>query len=256
MKKKVESEHSEFGGSQAERIINCPGSVRLSRGIPRKSNLAAERGTLAHKCLEVLINNRHCLQILAERKKLLNKLKKKYDEDMIEHGLDALTHVQSITKPNGEIFAEVKVDSSKFTTKDQKSTLDIGVVNWDQKHLIILDYKFGTHTVEAKNNFQLMYYALAFLLKIKGFGKIKKVTVGIIQPNSHHKKGHIRTWNVSVEKLISFGRLMRRTTKIALKKDAPLKHGDWCFFCPANSKCPIIKQRRSAKDFPDLEGEE
>ena len=40
--------HSKIGASSKDRWSQCPGSVRLSEGIPSISSAYAEEGTLAH----------------------------------------------------------------------------------------------------------------------------------------------------------------------------------------------------------------
>lgn len=262
-------QHAEFGGSQAERILNCPASVILSRGIPNKSNVAADGGTAAHACLEFIINNRKGLKKVATRKKILAQAKRgktviddedgspkrtvRWDDDMIAHALHALTYIESIVAPDGDVFVETRLDTSKFTTKGQFSTLDVSIANWSARNLIIIDYKYGKHPVEVKKNSQLIYYALGMLIKIKGWKKFDRITCVIIQPNAHHKEGTIREWVISVPSAINWGKRFRKVVKVALKPKAPFKFGDkWCFFCPAKKKCPVMKQKQAAKDFTEV----
>lgn len=259
--------HAEFGGSKAEQILNCPGSVLLSRGIPNRTNPAANRGTAAHACLEFIVNNRGKLKNPKTRKKLLASALEMetpieedgkvievvpWDEEMIEDALHALTWVLDNVAPDGEIFVETHLDSSRFTTDDQFSTLDIGIANYSARELIIADYKYGKHPVQVKMNSQLIYYALAMLILLKGFKKFDRIRLVIIQPNAPHKEGIIREYTMSVEKAIKWGKKFRKTVKIALKPKAPLKYGDkWCFFCLAKKKCPVMRERIAARDFAE-----
>lgn len=260
-----EKAHSEFGGSQAERIMNCPGSVILSRGVPNPTNAASEEGTAAHACLEFFILNRLKLKNKTTRKAVLKKAENSFtigesgkkidwDEDMIEHALHSLAWVESQVAPKGEIYAESKVESTKFTTNDkknrQKSTLDISIANWSARELIIADYKYGKHPVEVKKNSQLIYYAVALLIKLKSFKKFDRIRCVIIQPRAHHKDGFIREWYISVDDAIKWAKKFRKAAKLALKPKAPLKYGEkYCFFCLAKKKCPVMKGRMAQKDF-------
>jgi len=247
-----EKKHAEFGGSQAERILNCPGSVRLSRGIPNKDNEASKKGTDAHACVEFFIRNHKKLNNKTQRKKVIEKAEEKWSEEMIDNALNALAWVKDQLQPASKVFVEAHLDSSAFTTEGQFSTLDIAIANFRARELIIADFKNGTHPVEVKNNSQLIYYALAMLIKLKGFKKFDRIRCVIIQPNAHHKDGEIREWYITVEDAIKWGKRFRKTVKIALKPKAPLKYGDkWCFFCLAKKKCPIIKQKQAAKEFAD-----
>lgn len=251
-------EHSEFGGSQAERIMNCPGSVILSRGIPNKSNAAADKGTATHACVEFFIRNHKKLKTKKQRTELIDlalEMKTEgipWDMDMVDNALNTLSWVKEKLQPGSKVFVEAHLDSSAFTTVGQFSTLDIAIANFRARELIIADYKNGTHPVEVENNSQLIYYALAMLLKL-GINKFDRVKCVIIQPNAYHKDGEIREWITSVEDTIAWGKKFRKTVKIALKPKAPLKYGNkWCFFCLAKKKCPVMKQRMADKDFADL----
>ena len=256
-------EHSEFGGSQAKKIKNCPASVLRSRGIPQgASSPASMGGTAAHACLEFMVNNREALMKKSTRLKILKAAKRKFTmcplEDgsgkeikilwtqaMIDDALDALTYIMKALAPDHTVYVETKLDSSKFTTTGQFSSLDVGIANWSARELIVIDYKYGKHPVPAKKNDQLIYYALALLLKLKAWKKIDRVRLVIIQPNG----GGIREWWCDVDYLIKWGRKFRKITKLALTKKAPAKYGEWCFFCPAKKTCPTFKNEMAKKDF-------
>lgn len=272
-----EKSHSEFGGSKTEQFINCPASIALSRGIPNKSNMSSNEGTVAHAVLEFFILNRDKLKKMKTRNEVMKAAKKgktfieetgetiRWNEEMIEHALDSLTWLEEQIAPNGVMAAETKVESTKFTTNDkkrrQKSTLDVSIINWSARELIIADYKYGRHVVKVKKNWQLIYYALATLLKLKAWGKIDRVRCVIIQPRAPYKGETIREWYVSVDDLIKYGKRIRKSVKLALEfaeqyektgkvKNAPLKYGDkWCYFCLAKKKCPVMKEKLAARDF-------
>lgn len=249
--------HSPFGGSQAERIMQCPGSVKLSEGEPNPENEASIRGTHAHACLEFIVNNRKLLKKRNSRVDVLEKAEsnKDWDSDMINHALDALAWIEENIGVNGEVFVETHLDSSKFTTKGQHSTLDISIVNWNSKEIIVCDYKYGKHPVKVKNNSQIIYYALAMLIKLKAWKKIDKIRCVIIQPNAYAKP---QEWFIWVEDAIKWGRKFKRAVNMALAPNPPLKYGDkWCFFCLAKKKCPeykdAIAQKYINKDLDVIE---
>lgn len=251
MKTKTSEEkaHSEFGGSQAERIMNCPASVVLSRGIPRTTNAASERGTHAHACLEFLLNNRKLLRLPKSRVRVLDEADQNlnWDQDMVDHGLDAVSFIEKRMQPGATLYVEQKLDSSKFTTKDQGSTLDVAIANWTARDLVIIDYKYGKHPVKVIRNAQLIYYGLAMLIKLKGWSKFDRLTLIIIQPNAYLEP---QESVISVASAINWGRKFKAAVKLALGPKPPYKYGDkWCFFCPAKKKCPVMRQRQQAKDF-------
>lgn len=259
-------EHSEFGGSQAERIMNCPGSVLLCRGKEGKDNPASWRGTAAHACLEFIINNRDKLKEPTERKKFLKLVSKMFtemkdkkgkvvhtvmwDELMIEDALSALTWILKQKQKDGVLYVEERLDTSAFTTKNQSSTLDVGIANYKARELIIIDYKYGKYKVDVKKNSQLIYYALGMLLKLNGWKKFDKVRLVIIQPYGSGKAE--KEYHTTVDECIKWGKKFRKTVKIALKPKAPFKIGDkYCYFCLGKNECPAMKKRMIDKEFGD-----
>lgn len=250
--------HSEFGGSQAERILGCPASVKLSRGIPNKTNKASERGTAAHACLEFIVNNRHLLKNPKTRKKVLEQADEGstvgesgevhfWDDDMITHALHTLTWIESKMAPNHTLYVEQRLDTSKFTTTGQGSTLDIALANWSARTLWIIDYKYGNYPVKVRWNAQLIYYALGMLIKLKGWKKFDRVVLAIAQPNVSLTPSE---WTLSVDSAINWGRRFKKAVKLALGKNPPMKYDDkYCFFCLAKKTCPEMRNKQVAKDF-------
>ena len=116
-----EKDHSEFGGSQAERILNCPGSVLLCRDVPDVSNetAASTEGTEAHACLEFFILNREKLRKKITRTKVLAKAEEKWTQTMIDHALDALSYIEEQVQPGGLCMLNKKLKqlSSPLLTK-------------------------------------------------------------------------------------------------------------------------------------------
>lgn len=261
-------EHSEFGGSQAERIINCPGSVILSRGVPNKTNDSSEEGTAGHACLEFIVNNRKLLKNKVTRKKVLEQAEESFTvgesgkiyywtNDMIADALDALSWLQEQVSPRSTIYVEQKLDASKFTTDDQGSTLDLAMAQWNARELIVADYKYGKHPVQVENNSQLIYYALAMIIYLKGWKKFDRIRCVIIQPRAHHKDGPIREWYISVDDAIKWGKRFKKAVNLALEPNAPLKYSDkYCFFCLGKKKCPIMKAKQTQGDFDELPNED
>ena len=261
-------EHSEFGGSQAERIINCPGSVLLSRGVPNKTNDASEEGTAGHACLEFIFNNRKLLKNKITRKQILDKAEESFTigesgkkiywtQDMIDYALDALSWFNEQLSPSSTVYVEQKLDASKFTTDDQGSTLDLAMANWNARELLIADYKYGKSVVNVENNSQLIYYALGMLVFLKGWSKFDRIRCVIIQPRAHHKDGPIREWVISVDDAIVWGKRFKKAVNLALKPNAPLKYSDkYCFFCLGKKKCPVMKTKQTINDFDEIPTDE
>lgn len=139
-----------------------------------------------------------------------------------------------------------------FKTVETFGTADLVAVqelaNTDEHMLIIGDLKTGRHRVEAKENKQLMLYALGVYRRLKRRYNITVVRLVIFQPYA----GGASEWDISVEGLELFAKFARKRALLALdayfrgKKN--LKASDfkpsvdgcqWCLFseqCAARTK--------------------
>ena len=87
-------QHSEIGPSGISSIILCPGKVRMSRGIERKSSFAAAEGTVAHGICEKLLNGKKAPKIgtIIEQE----GFKITVDKEMIDSCKMYLDHINDI----------------------------------------------------------------------------------------------------------------------------------------------------------------
>ncbi len=237
----AKEEHSEYGGSGAKKWMTCIGSTKLSRGMPNYENEASKDGTLGHKCLEFLLNNRKKIEAAAKM------AAKTWQPHHIKHGLEAVAFVETYLKlwKTEELYVESKVDASAFTKEDQGGSLDIAIVAKKQRTLIIADYKFGEGIgVEAEENPQLICYALAMLLKL-GWKNFDKVILIVIQPRFEHPNGSTnRVWVTTAANILAWGKKFKTAVKLAEAPGAEnnLTPGEHCRFCLARIKCPKLKE--------------
>jgi hypothetical protein len=75
--------HSPLGASSMERWQNCPGSIRLSRGIPNTESVYAQEGTKAHE--------------LAERILTTGEIPPDTDPEMLEAVLVYVNYIRTLT---------------------------------------------------------------------------------------------------------------------------------------------------------------
>lgn len=244
MKKK---KHAKFSASSAHRWLNCPGSIRLSeKAPPQAESEYAREGTLAHECLEYLIESRESPKT-AER---LARLK--YPAEMVDYGLDALKFLQSLQGSSSEFMCEQKV-SLEHIHPEMFGTLDAALVDLFG-HLHVFDYKYGAGiAVNVVDNPQLAFYALALAHRYDY--NFEGVSCVVIQPRAHQDGGPIRFWKTDVATLQAYGEMFKRAAELAESKNPPLCAGDWCRFCPAKIMCPEISTKALAVakiEFDDL----
>lgn len=134
-----------------------------------------------------------------------------------------------------------------FKTVETFGTADLVAVqelaNTDEHMLIIGDLKTGQHRVEAKENKQLMLYALGVYRRLKRRYSITTVRLVIFQPYA----GGASEWNISVEGLELFAKFAQKRALLALdaysrgKKN--LKASDFrpsvdgCQWCRFSEQC-------------------
>jgi CRISPR/Cas system-associated exonuclease Cas4 (RecB family) len=210
--------HSKIvGGSTADRVINCPGSVALAaRMPPQVENEHMKEGTRLHELIAEVLNE--------------NLDSRSIDDDKI---LDALDLFDNEFDPKGDALFDVEErvqfpwDDNIFGTADVIGALD-------KETAFVLDFKFGDGVmVDATENAQLLFYAAAaYESGHWAFKTRRQVELVIIQPP------HIRRWRTDVTRLQDFGVDLRSAIKLARQPDAPIVEGGHCRFCPAKAICP------------------
>ncbi len=134
-----------------------------------------------------------------------------------------------------------------FKTVETFGTADLVAVqelaNTDEHMLIIGDLKTGRHRVEAKENKQLMLYALGVYRRLKRRYNITVVRLVIFQPYA----GDASEWDISVEGLELFAKFARKRALLALdayfRGKKSLKASDFrpsvdgCQWCRFSEQC-------------------
>jgi hypothetical protein len=237
-------EHSPLGASGAERWMNCPGSVHISK-VVREIGAFDEgdpeyrsAGTLAHKV------GAHCLDNELDGWQLIGLGGwPGVDPAMTTAVQVYLDYVRS--RPAGVRRVEYRMHRPEihplfFGTLDCDIDYDIaeGYVAIDRLVLEIIDYKHGAGVVvEVEDNPQIMYYANGKLAEHPEWPDAVRVRLTIVQPNAYHPDGPIRSWDTTVGALRTW---LRERLVPAMERagEAQYKLGEWCRFCPAKLACP------------------
>lgn len=236
--------HAEFSASGAERWLNCPGSISLSKKAPpqRESAYAAE-GTQAHACLEFILKNRKNLD------KAIAGARRIYPGGMVDHAVEAAAWCLAKQKSmaGAELFCETKVDASPYVCEGQFGTLDVSIVQ-EFGRLTIIDYKYGAGTVvepaglDGRGNPQLVYYALG--VSHQYAHNFSDVELVVIQPRAYHESGETtRSHVMSIEELLAWEVTFKAGVKRARASNAPHVSGPWCKYCNAAVICPELKTK-------------
>lgn len=233
--------HFKFGGSTAARTIGCAAWLRLSAELPKSvngSNPAADMGTMLHDCMEGHYGGGMSIYNLLE-------------DGGREHKGQVLTQELIDTKLTPavneveDLFILLDIDTNIVEPMvkiddDIGGSIDMIAISCDKKTVLILDYKFGFHSVSPISNKQLMFYALAAATDPatrEWFDSCERIVMAIVQPNDSGED--CQTWGMSMDDLDAFESEYLEAVEATEEIDALPTAGVWCKYCPAHATCPV-----------------
>lgn len=287
--------HALLSPSGAKKWLSCAASLACEKDIPNTSSKAAVLGTAMHTIAEVHLNayirgtalpleREVGAYVLDEGKgqikALISPMKgavlitvdmieqvRKYTDyckaiiDVATYAkLEMRVNLTQILHPGYKVPAEgedEEDDLETFGTADLVAVQELA--NTDEHMLIIGDLKTGRHRVEAKENKQLMLYALGVYRRLKRRYNIKVVRLVIFQPYA----GGASEWDISVEGLELFAKFAQKRALLALdayfrgKKN--LKVSDFkpsvagCQWCRFSEQCAARTKTVNAVLAEELE---
>lgn len=261
--------HALLSPSGAKKWLSCAASLACEKDIPNTSGKAAVTGTACHTIAEVHLNTyARGTALPLERevgayvlddgkgpiKALISPMKGAVliTADMIEQVRKYTDYCKPIIDVATYAKLEMRVNLTEvlhpgyegvetFGTADLVAVQELA--NTDEHMLIIGDLKTGRHRVEAKENKQLMLYALGVYRRLKRRYSITVVRLVIFQPYA----GGASEWDISVEGLELFAKFAQKRALLALdayfrgKKN--LKASDFkpsvdgCQWCRFSEQC-------------------
>lgn len=261
--------HALLSPSGAKKWLTCSASLACEKDIPNTSGKAAVLGTAMHTIAEIHLNQyikgtalplerEVGAYVLDEGKgqikALISPMKGAVliTADMIEQVRKYTDYCKPIIDVATYAKLEMRVNLTEvlhpgyegvetFGTADLVAVQELA--NTDEHMLIIGDLKTGRHRVEAKENKQLMLYALGVYRRLKRRYSITTVRLVIFQPYA----GGASEWDISVEGLELFAKFAQKRALLALdayfrgKKN--LKASDFkpsvdgCQWCRFSEQC-------------------
>ena len=261
--------HALLSPSGAKKWLSCAASLACEKDIPNTSGKAAVLGTAMHTIAEMHLNQyvkgtalplerEVGAYVLDEGKgqikALISPIKGAVliTADMIEQVRKYTDYCKAIVDVATYAKLEMRVNLTEvlhpgYEGVETFGTADLVAVqepaNSDEHMLIIGDLKTGRHRVEAKENKQLMLYALGVYRRLKRRYNITVVRLVIFQPYA----GGASEWDISVEGLELFAKFAQKRALLALdayfrgKKN--LKASDFrpsvdgCQWCRFSEQC-------------------
>lgn len=277
--------HALLSPSGAKKWLSCAASLACEKDIPNTSGKAAVTGTACHTIAEVHLNayirgtalpleREVGAYVLDEGKgqikALISPMKGAVliTADMIEQVRKYTDYCKPIIDVATYAKLEMRVNLTEvlhpgyegvetFGTADLVAVQELA--NTDEHMLIIGDLKTGRHRVEAKENKQLMLYALGVYRRLKRRYNITVVRLVIFQPYA----GGASEWDISVAGLELFAKFAQKRALLALdayfrgKKN--LKASDFrpsvdgCQWCRFSEQCAARTKTVNAVLAEELE---
>ena len=235
--------HSKFSPSKRERWANCPGSIGMESKYPNEVSEHAEAGIEAHALLESLLRNNG---VVEER---FSKVDGVLNSDAHYHVFSAYRHVKQLINDllMQGMRVQIKLEQRVSLTDEVYGTADIIVIaerygykQWLLERLYVIDYKHGRVKVEAKDNKQLEFYAVAAYVEMEEdiqFSRSCELHFWILQPKvsglpiTHTIAKDVNDWLVDTHFVI-----MEEVNK-ANQPVAQTVAGSWCVYCKASGVC-------------------
>lgn len=261
--------HALLSPSGAKKWLSCAASLACEKDIPNTSGKAAVSGTAMHTIAEVHLNQyikgtalplerEVGAYVLDEGKgqikALISPMKGAVliTADMVEQVRKYTDYCKAIIDVATYAKLEMRVNLTEvlhpgYEGVETFGTADLVAVvekaNTDEFILNITDLKTGRHRVEAKENKQLMLYALGVYRRLKRRYNITVVRLAIFQPYA----GGASEWDISVEGLELFAKFAQKRALLALdaysrgKKNLKASDfrpsADGCQWCRFSEQC-------------------
>lgn len=243
------TQHATCSASAASRWMACPGSIRMSEGIPRSSSRDAAQGTLAHTIAsDILMSNKN-VNLWLGVKQSVDGHAFTVDQEMIDGVKFYLDICFSDFKGGDVAYAEMDTTAALCKLHPRLGgTADRVRYRPSTRHLRVTDFKYGAGViVEVEDNKQLLVYALGAMLSLPPGIPVESVTVTIVQPRAEHEDGRVRDWTFKAVEILDFAAELVTAAKATEAENAPLVPGPaQCRWCPAARVCPALEQRHHA----------
>jgi hypothetical protein len=229
--------HALLSASSSHRWLHCPPSARLEEKLPESKSDFAEEGSLAHEIAELKLR-KYCIEPMRARtfNSRIKKFKENplFQEEMLKHTdayLDYIAGVLHGFSSPPYVAAEKRIDYSAYAPEGF-GTGDCIILGGNILHII--DFKYGKGVqVSAKDNPQMMLYALGAYTEFSFLYPIDTVKMTIIQP----RLDNISENNMSIEELLNWGESIKPIAHQAFNGEGEYISGEHCKFCRAKALC-------------------
>lgn len=255
--------HAKLSPSGAHRWLRCSGSLLAESLVPNESSEYADEGSVAHEVAAMTLNSDHknAEAFLGRTITLKDNDGNPLPDKVFEVTQDMCCYVQEYVDGvldyarGGKLLVETRVDFSDILgIPDSYGTADCIVLK--EKELHVHDLKYGYRPVYAKDNEQLMLYALGALEMFDLADEIEQITLAIHMP----RKDGVNDWSVTKADVYAFAEKVKEKAARAVQlmkeghasddafkvllRDGVLVPGgkqcQWCNFAKED-RCPALR---------------
>ncbi len=232
--------HHKYGGSTAERTMNCPAWINLAEGIPKgKASTPALEGTAMHTLFEKgVVDEGYDPDVdigTVQKDPEGNVTITQVHADKVVDALEVLDKV--IEKYDMDVDAEASMEYDA----DTGGTADIIGFNPEDNVFAVGDLKTGDGLmVYAEENAQLLFYTWLAVMEYRHEFEFNSETVFllfIIQP-SERRDDPLDVWQTDLATIVAFGEAFKLAVRVSNSGHKDPNPGKWCKYCPALFTCP------------------
>lgn len=254
-----EKQHARLSPSGAHGWLNCPGWESDKTG-----SKYADEGTAAHTLASWCLTMQKPAAAYLGRVISVNGHEFVVDEEMaepVQRYVDKVIEYAGSVLPSGEVrlihslLIEQAVPIDHVTGEEGAEGTSDAIILTNDGEIQVHDLKFGQgERVDAEENPQLMLYALGALRLVEEFlgEKPERVRCVIHQPRINQ----LSEWDCSVERLVEFGRTVRRIVETNTVNPDRLNPGKkQCRWCAHRATCDARRaflEEQTALDFTAL----
>jgi len=236
------TEHAKLAPSSAPQWGRCSGSVAANLNAPDVVSERMRGGTASHWVGEqALTVGGDCYSYIG--KTAPNGVV--IDEEMAEGAQAWVDDVQSVTREYcrpGDLRVEYRVSMPEVHA-DNWGTLDTALWVGELNTLFIWDYKFGHREVNARENLQLINYAIGMLSELRTHtNPDTRIVLRVVQPFCYHALESVSEWALTRAEIAPYIQTLIDKAYEALGPAPLMTAGLHCRDCAAIARCDTAKR--------------
>jgi len=227
------AKHAILSPSASHIWLRCTRAPRMCEDLPDQQTDYARQGTQAHSLCQYKLEKALGYDVKDPREELdlLDEEMESCSDDYVQFVMQLLTDMRQ-TCSDPVILIEQRLDFSEWVPGGFGYG-DCILVTDGAMHVI--DFKYGEGVlVDAKDNSQMMCYALGAINLLDNLYDISSVSMTIFQP----RRENVSTWKQDKSELFGWAdSVLKPAADLAYKGEGTFCAGDHCRFCRARATC-------------------